>query len=235
MLIVLASAHDAMARAIVAAWSPWGAALCTPVDLSTPGWCHRVGAPGDGAAVIGGQIVLVEGIAGVLTRLAAVQPEELTHIAAADRHYVAAEMTAFLTAFLSALSCRVLNRPSAGALFGPAWRPEQWIRAAALAGIPVLPCQRSTRSDAPAEPRAKVAVDLTVIGDRVFGAADARLTDWAQSLAKAGGVGLLSIGFAKQANGYALATVNPSPDLNSPDKLNAAREILLAGDYGQRP
>ena len=235
MLVVLASAHDAIARAIVAAWAPWSAALCTPADLSTPGWRYRVGAPEEGAGVIGGQIVPVASIDGVLTRLAAVQPDELTHIAVADRDYVAAEMTSFLTAFLSALPCRVLNRPTAGALFGPAWRPEQWIRAAAAAGIPVLPRQRSVRPDAPTEPRAKVAVELTVIGDRVFGAAEGALAGWAQSLAKAGGVGLLSIGFVQQANGFAFATVDPSPSLDSPDMLAATREFLLAGDYEPCP
>jgi hypothetical protein len=235
MLVVLASAHDATAQAIVAAWAPWGAALCTPADLSTRGWRHRVGAPEAAAAVIAGQIVPVAGIAGVLIRLPAVQPEELTHIAAADRDYVAAEMTAFLTAFVTALPCKVLDRPRAGALVGPAWRPEQWIRAAARAGIPVRPCQRCVRPDAPPEPRAEVAVELAVIGDRVFGATEARLAGWARSLARAGGVGLLGLGFTRQASGYALANVNPSPSLDTPDKLNAAREILLAGDDGPRP
>jgi hypothetical protein len=227
MLVVLASARDATAQAIVAVWAPWGAALCTPADLSTRGWRHRVGAPEEAAAVIAGQIVPVARITGVLNRLPAVQPEELAYIAASDRDYVAAEMTAFLTAFVSALPCKVLDRPSAGALFSSTWRPEQWIRAAARAGVPVRPCQRSVRPDAP--------VELAVIGDRVFGATEARLADWARSLARAGGVSLLGLGFARQASGYALATVNPSPSLDTPDKLNAAREILLAGDDGPRP
>ena len=235
MLVVLGSAHDATAQAIVSAWAPWGVALCTPNDLSIPGWRHRVGAPESGAAVIAGQVLPAAAITGVLTRLPAVQPEMLAHIATADRDYVASEMTAFLIAFVSALPCRVLNRPSAGSLSGPAWRPEQWIQAAARLGIPVLPRQRRVRPNAPAEPEVNVAVELTVIGDRVFGGREATLAGWARSLAKAAGVGLLGLGFTRQVNGFALATVNPSPDLIDSDRLDAAREFLLAGAERVRP
>jgi hypothetical protein len=232
MLLVLASAHDTTAQTIAASWAPWGATLCIPSDLSLPGWRHRVGAPEEAAAVLGGQVLPVADITGMLTRLPAVQPEELGHIATADRDYVASEMTAFLISFVSALPCRVLNRPSAGSLSGPAWRREQWIWAAARAGIPVRPSQRSVRPNAPAEPDVDVAVEVTVIGDRVFGTVEAHLAGWARSLAKTADVGLLGLGFARQASGYALATVNPSPDLDTPDGLDAAREFLLAGAKG---
>src|SRR5271166_4132630 len=110
MLVVFASARDAIAQAIVSAWAPWDAALCSPADLSTPGWRHYVGAPEAAAAVIAGQIMPATAITGVLTRFPAVQPEMLADIDSADRDYVASEMTAFLIAFLSALPCRVLNR-----------------------------------------------------------------------------------------------------------------------------
>jgi hypothetical protein len=74
-----------------------------------------------------------------------------------------------------------------------------------------------------------------VIGDRVFGAAEARTAGWARSLARAAGVGLLGLGFARHASGYALTSVNPSPDLDTPDRLDAAREFLLAGAEGPTP
>src|SRR5579864_5186086 len=105
MIVVLASAHDVNARAIVAAWAPVRARLCTPADLSTPGWRHRVGEPKEATAVIGGERIPATAITGVLTRLPAVAADELAHIAAADRDYVASEMTAFLIAFLAALPC----------------------------------------------------------------------------------------------------------------------------------
>lgn len=233
-MLVVFGVQDATAQAIVTAWAPWGVALCTPADLSIPGWRHRVGVPESGAAVIAGQVLPTAAITGVLTRMPAVQPEMLVHIDTADRDYVASEMTAFLIAFLSALPCRVLNRPSAGALSGPAWRPEQWIRAAARVGIPVRTRQRSVRLNTPAETEVDVAVELTVIGHRVFGAVEAPLAGWARSLAQAAGVGLLGLGFTRQASGFALATVDPSPDLNAPDRLDAAREFLLLGAKGIR-
>jgi hypothetical protein len=245
MIVVLASAHDAKARAIVAAWAPAGARLCTPGDLSTPGWRHRVGEPNDSTAVIGGEHVPATAITGVLTRLPAIAANELTHIAAADRDYVASEITAFLIAFLAALPCPMLNRPSASALSGPAWRQEQWLRAAVRCGIPVLPRCRTIRLahgssdraasegipggdglDAPPERAVEAAVEVTVVGDRIFGASEALLSDWAAALASAGGVGALGLGFAQCASGHALAWADPAPELLSLDRLDAARDFL---------
>ncbi len=229
VLVVLASAHDATARRIVAEWAPWNAQLCVPADLSVSGWRHRVGAPGDATAVIGGRAIPASAITGVLTRLPAVRPEELGHIATADRDYVASEMTAFLIAFVSALPCRVLNRPTAGSLAGPAWRPEQWLRVACLAGIPVRTARRSPWPDAPAQAEAQAAVRLIVAGDRVIGAAEPQLAKWARSLAGIAGVALLEVGFAQRAGGYELVTVNALPDLDTQEGLDGAREFLLAG------
>jgi hypothetical protein len=234
MIVVLASAHDSKARSLVAAWAPADARLCTPADLSTPGWRHRVGEPNEATAVIGGEPVPATAITGVLTRLPAVAANELAHIAAADRDYVACEMTAFLISFLAALPCPMLNRPSASALSGPSWRQEQWLRAAVRCGIPVLPRSRairlghgSTGLDAPAERAVEAAIEVTVIGDRVFGASEALLADWACALAAAGGVGVLGLGFARRASGgHALAWADPAPELLSRDRLDAARDFL---------
>lgn len=234
MLVILSSAHDSTARYLVEAWAPWGAALCTPADLSTPGWRHSVGKPQDGAAVVAGQIVPASAITGVLTRLPAIHPDMLPHIHADDREYVAAEMTAFLIAFLSALPCRLLNRPTAGSLLGPAWRPEQWTRAAAKAGIPVRPIHRSVRPNALSPPEPEIAAELTLIGDRVFGGVEPGMAAWARSLAQAAGVVMLTLGFARYASGFALATADPMPSLNTPGQLDAAREFLLGGSEESR-
>jgi hypothetical protein len=236
MLVIFSSAHDAAARTIAAAWAPWDAVVCTPGDMSTRGWRYYVGAPQAGAAVIDGHSVPATAITGVLTRFPAVQPEMLAHIAAKERNYVAAEMTAFLIAFISALPCRMLNRPTAGGLCGPAWRLEQWIQAATRAGIPVLHRRRKVRLNAPAELEADVSKELTVIGDRVFGTAKdhPHLFDWARSLARTAGVGMLGLGFTQHATGFVLAGVNPSPDLDTPERLDAAREFLLPRAGGAR-
>jgi hypothetical protein len=235
MLVILSSAHDSTARSVVEAWAPRGAALCTPADLSTPGWRYLGGKPDEGAAVVAGQIVPVSSITGVLTRLPAIHADMLPQIHAADRDYVAGEMTAFLIAFLSALPCRVLNRPTAGSLLGPAWRPEQWIRAAAKAGIPVRPIHRGVRLGALSAPESEIAAEVTLIGDRIFGDGEPSLAAWAHSLAQAAGVDMLTLGFARYGSGLALASVDPLPDLNSHRKIDAAREFLLPDSKERRP
>jgi hypothetical protein len=231
MLVVFGSDDDAESRAIVAQWAPWGAVLCTPDDLSTAGWRHSVGAPEAGIAVAGGRAVPVAEITGVLTRLQSIRPDMLGHIDTADRDYVASEMTAFLIAFISTLRCKVLNPPSAGALSGPGWRQEQWIQAAARAGIPVCTRHRHVRRGTSAGPELAADVETVVIGDCVFGLANAQLADWARSLSRATGAAMLGLGFKRQANGFALAAVDVSPTLNAPEKLDAAREYLSGGRY----
>ena len=228
MLVVLASAHDEVAQAIVAAWAPWRAVLCVPADLSAPGWSHRVSAPEHATAVLGGRVTPVEQITGVLTRLQHVPPAELTHIAASERPYVAAEMTAFLTAFLTGLRCVMLNRPAASALSGPGWRREQWVRAAVKAGIPVAPVQRTVRPGAAVASAPAIAAEVTVVGSGVFGAPDQSVADWARQLAATAGAGLLGVQFERQGRGYAFANVNPWPVLTFPRALDAVREHLMS-------
>ena len=71
----------------------------------------------------------------VVTRRPAVVAEELAWIDPADRSYVAAEANAFLVAWLDAIPCRVVNRPTATSLAGPSWGPLQWAAAAGRAGV----------------------------------------------------------------------------------------------------
>ncbi|MBV9747492.1 MAG: hypothetical protein JO157_01640 [Acetobacteraceae bacterium] len=239
MLVVFARSGDETARRIAAAWERWDAVLCTPADLSVPGWRHRVGASQEDTLAIGGRIIPSEAITGVLTRMWAIESRDLPHIATSDRDYVAAEMTAFLTAFLSALPCPMLNRPTAATLCGPAWRPEQWMRTAAKAGIPVVPRRRSIHPNAWHEPAAEVPATVTVIGECVFavpafGTARERLEHWALALAREAGVGLLGLGFVRQESSYTLASADPCPDLANPDQMDAAREFLLSCAYRSR-
>ena len=93
MVVIVASRFDADAQALAAGW-PGAAGVLTPVDLSMEGWRHVTGGDGN-TAVIGGRMVAASEIDGVLTRLPAVLERELGSIAAGDRPYVAAEITAW--------------------------------------------------------------------------------------------------------------------------------------------
>jgi hypothetical protein len=135
MLVVLGSRLDPSARALVAHWSSADAALLSAEDLCRPGWVHRPMAPLCGTAVVDGRRVPVGHIDAVLVRRPAVLAEELTSIHEDDRDYVAAEINAFLVAWLSGLDCAVVNRPSPRSLDGPGWSVHHWRAAAMRVGL----------------------------------------------------------------------------------------------------
>ena len=116
--------------------------MLTCADLSRSGWRHESAAPARSTAVLDGNVVPVESIRGVLTRLYAATEEELPHIVPEERAYVAAEMTAFLLAWLSSLRCAVLNRPTPSSLCGPNWSAERWLGEGARAGLRIEPWRR---------------------------------------------------------------------------------------------
>lgn len=140
-----------------------------------------------------------EVIQGVLTRLPYVHHQEVPHVVLADRVYVAAEIQAFLFAWISGLRCPVLNRPTAFNLSGPAWRSEQWLHLAAHVGLSIdstrlviAPGSRS--SDLPIlQPS---AASVTIVGENHVGLLDSTLISQAHKLAAAAGVDLLTVTFS---------------------------------------
>lgn len=232
MLVVVARSQDQAAQALTARWAPHRAALLSCEDLSTAGWRYPLGAPEASTAVVGGRVVPVDEIAGVLTRLPAVTPQDLGHIVPEDRDYVAAEMTAFLVAWLAALRCPVLNRPTPGFLMGPSWRHEQWVRTAARLDIPVQPVRRSSgpAADTAAEHAAVSPATVTVVGTRCFGPVDARLMVQAQRLADAAEVDLLAVHFSGPEAGAAFLAADLWPDVTAPDVAEAILAYLIRGE-----
>jgi hypothetical protein len=242
MLVVVAGHGDPVAGKLIERWAGRAAAQLAPADLSAAGWRHHVGANGPGAgggtAVVGGRVIATREITGVVTRLPAVFEQELGWVEPPDRAYVASEMTAFLTAWLSALSCPVLNRPTAGCLAGPGLTPEHWTRLAAHVGIPVVPVRRRTLLATPADTdegmggaRAGVrdpapAVEVvTVVGERCLGGAGA-LAGWAVQLARAAGAELLAVQFERIGAAVRFGGASPWPDLSAPDVAAAIAERL---------
>src|SRR5262249_24896153 len=110
MLVIVANSQDETARQLAGRWHNYGAGGLTPADLSKSGWRHYVASSSRSWAVVGAQHVATAEITGVVTRVPCVYEQELGHIIPADRAYVAAEMTAFLHAWLSGLQCPVINR-----------------------------------------------------------------------------------------------------------------------------
>jgi hypothetical protein len=191
-----------------------------------PGWSIRIpGAGTSSRAVVGGQVVDAAAIDGVLTLRPAVFAEELLNIRPSDRAYVAAELTAFLLAWLFSLTCSVVNRPSSACLAGPNWHPEQWVHAAALLGIPT----RTTCRTVPTlvSPDADDAcAEVVVVRGRCFGCDDPALESWSQLLAGAAGLDVLAARFSRMDGAFISAS--PWPPLSEPAVLDAVRQCLLA-------
>jgi hypothetical protein len=236
VFVVFASRQDASARSLIEWWSP-RASLLTCDDLSVPGWRHTSNGQTGDMAVIGGRFVAEEEIEGALIRWPGVFGWELQHILAGDRQYVAAEMTAFLCAWLAGLQRPVLNRPSAASLIGPSWRPEKWVQVAAALGIPVRPLRRHIVF--PGEPTpplgAEVHATVTVLGGRCFGEADSTLRVQSQKLAATAGVSLLDVLWSRPEAEAELISADLLPRLDTEEKAAAVLDLLRNGPSGERP
>ena len=110
MIVIFGSAFDRSLLSLVERWKTHDARLMTCADLSSPGWRHFLGSKTRSRSVVHGRTVRNDSIQGVLIRWPGVFPQELPHIIAADREYVAQEMTAFLVSWLSSLDPRRHNR-----------------------------------------------------------------------------------------------------------------------------
>ena len=228
--LILASGADMVARRLVIRWASFGARLLVPRDFSERGWQYQLDAKGPSQLVAGERRFVSSQIGGVLVRLPRISANELRHIAAADREYVASEVTAFLAVWLSSLSCPVLNRPAPDCLFGSNWRPEQWVRLAAQAGLVVRPARRQVSATAVRSKTQKGdVVTLTVVANRCFGTADKKLKRRTCQLAKAGAADLLAVHFDGPDCDSPFLGADPNPDLVGPDVRDAVLEQLITG------
>lgn len=227
-LVVVAGELDEEARALPARLPHLDVRLLTPADLSCAGWEFRPGGI-EGVAVVGGRLLASEELDAVLVRLPWVREEEMVRIDAADRAYAAAEMSAFLLAWLSSLRCPVVNRPSTTCLCGPLWRPQRWTIAAAAVGLPVEAVKWVADAGAGGEPPApgESAVIATVVGERCLGAEDAGLVARLCTLARLAGAEVLTVGLSDATANARFVTASPWPDLSDGAILDAV--VALTG------
>jgi hypothetical protein len=238
--VVVGSRHDQAASEVVEGWAPRGAALLTCEDLSTRGWRYRPFDRSGSRAVVGGRVIREGEIRGVLVRRPWIVEQELAHVRAPDREYVAAEMNAFLVSWLASLRCRVLNRPSGTSLCGPNWRPLQWAEAAARAGIPVE--KTSWRVPAPRWREARAAqdgseplVEVTLVGERCLGAPGNAYVAASRRLAAVAKVGLLGVRFEPGEREPRFVSATAMPSLKDPRVARAVRDYLLGEPAAGEP
>lgn len=232
MIVVVASCLDQGARTLAARQGTDKVALLTCEDLSVPGWRHYIAAGGIPVAVIGGREVALGEITGVVTCLPNVSELELLHIVPADRAYVAAEMTAFLLSWLSALDCPVVNRPSPTCLSGPYWRPEQWAYLAAQAGMRVQPVHRRIALADGFTPAVAEGATVTIIGELCLGQADASIRTGARRLARAANFEMLTVRMSGPEPGATFLGADPWPELTSPETADALLAYIAGKSAG---
>jgi hypothetical protein len=211
VIAIVASDLDPQARALVRSWRAAGAALLSADDLGSPGWTFRPAEPERGTAVVNGRRIRIRDLRAVLTRRPAIVAEELSRIASADRAYVAAETNAFLVAWLHALPCPVINRPTTTSLCGPAWGDLHWRAAAARIGA-------AWAAGDDAEP----ARELVVCGERCFFADTHGQSAIAFALARAANADLLAV----RMRGERICAASIAPDLRDPDVRRCLLSLL---------
>lgn len=226
MILIIASVIDDFARTLASEWPNGDARVVSPKDLSLPGWRCSFNDSSKSQVNVAGDIFPVRNISGVLTLLPWVSEQELLHIDAADRSYVAAEMQAFLVYWLSRLTCPVFNRATPQCLSGVGWRREQWIYAAARLGIPVRPLNREIRFSNCTERDVSIIekfCHVTVAGVKVVGSSDQDVIERAQKLASFTGQEVLSLVFDERG---VFVSVELCPDLTQPGIRAALHELF---------
>ena len=118
MLILLASERDEQARALATRYARDGLRMLIPANLSRPGWRWRNADPRGTVALIDGERVFPNEIDGVITRLPWVLPCDLPDIQACEQEYVAAEINAFLLAWLVSLRLSAIESAVRAMPFG---------------------------------------------------------------------------------------------------------------------
>jgi hypothetical protein len=243
VLLVLASRSDRGAATLASGWAAQDAQLITPASLSQPGWVwNRRSAKDSFLAVEGGRHP-IRAVTGVVSFMPVVDPGELDHIVVDDRTYIASEMTAFLVAWLSWLSDEgipVLNRPTPFSLTGPALHPEQWLQAAARAGLPIEPAHRRV-SPGPglvAEPVPAAILAYPVIDGACLPASDGTrlpeaLRDGVCRLADAVGASMLTAAFVESEGALRFSGGFPTVDGSRAEVADAIAS-LIARTLAQR-
>ena len=215
-LLLLARAGDGVVRALQQQ-APARVAHASIADLTRAGWRYESGRPEQAAACASGRVIAAEHIAAVVCRIPVVVPSDLPHVHREDRAYVAAEINAFLYAWLAQFTGVRFNEPSWASLAGPAWHALQWTWFVARLGVPVanssLVAAGATRS---------ATIRATVVGDDVFDVADPVLVEYARRIARAARAELLAVTFVHRGE-WRFLSADPCPDLDS-----AGAEALLA-------
>lgn len=204
--------------------------VLVPEEISKAGWYYDDSNKKNSTIAIGSEIILEQDITGVITRLPAVTTEELPHIREQDKSYAAAEMNAFLLAWLTSLDCPVINYPTENCLCGPNLSPEQWVYYVARLGIPVEKISsrihfsnKEIFSEHVNYPNYCIAI---VIGDLCLGDVHQNLIAYSRKIARAFCVDFLQVNFTHNDKNARFVNANILPEI-TPEKAKLLLECVL--------
>ncbi len=159
-----------------------------------------------------------EAVGAVLNRMAAVPATGFASSTARDRAYADSEQQALFVSFLRSCGARVINNVDGHGPLGM-WSPLRWAALAHRCGIETwpdgigagtrLPSRRASRPAAPA-----ATWQVTVVGQRVFGAVSSMQELSCLRLAEESGCELLGLTFCAVAGGSQLLAADPLPPLS---------------------
>lgn len=228
-MLVLATEDDDPARMLVDSLGEAAVAV-GPQDLSRPGWTYARN-PSLRTGVSRRGRFGADDLTAVIILIPAVQPGHLTHVRAGDRDYVAAEMTAFLRAWLTGLPCPVVNPPTATCLSGPALTAHQWVGLCTRLSVPVQPAKLTVPAVPGGRPTS-AAYRVTVCRGTTTatGPCSAVLLEHGRRLAAQVGAEWLAVTFDGGHDQAAVCQVQTWPDLADPSTHETLIHAL--SDFG---
>jgi hypothetical protein len=227
--LILAHRNDFPARALAARWGS-EALLLTVGELHRARWNLELDSDGRVRTELADETGAPVPVDGVVNRLGMVLPSDLPHVHREDRPYAAAELTAFLLAWLDSCPATVLNRPDSGWLSGPAWYAEQWASEAAAVGLRVATRRRRiSLAGVATEPIAvwNKAISVSVVGGRCFGDVHPDVGERMCALADAAGATLLAATVAGSGPDAQVRDFSTWPDVSDPMVADAIAAVLV--------
>jgi hypothetical protein len=190
-------------------------------DLSCAGWRYVSGCPEQAAACAGGRVIPATRIAAVLCRISHVAPADLRTLHADDRDYAAAEMTAFLRAWLAQFRGVRCNEPTWMSLAGPGWHPLQWAWIVSNLGVPVLTEAQLVQAERLRGETARVS------GSEVFGVTDPTLVEYSLRIGRAVKARSLAIRFVHDGE-WRFASADPCPEFDQTTAAALLRDVCAS-------
>jgi hypothetical protein len=219
---VVAAAGDPAAGRLLEQWPPGVARAMTPATIAACAWQWSLGADGTVAWQVRDALGAPPGVRGIVNLLEQVRPCDLPQFQPAERSYVAAELTAFLHAWLHTLDCRKLNPPSLSTLNGElselTWRAQ-----AMRCGMLVTAYSTDDGLCASSEQPADATITVSVIGRRTVGMRHARLLDAALALRECTRLPMLQLTCRDTPEGLVFCRATVRPDFSDETVSDAVR------------